>query len=306
MHEAKVKANLLSKTLCPGVGVKLREEGACPCRTPGWHKHIGCAGAGFDAVSKPCVECGINTCDECRIHIMYQVFMEDPGLDNHRWWAGYLFAFRNPTTLYPPQGPDKASWYLPADLARPHHDQGRLHIPLHVNAIADPEPLDRLLDTNLGTHHLTPWGRTTVPFEGMNVIGILSMVASSRKQATCQACFDSLYVGSPEPCSCTLRKRFLDRWVCMACHIADWERVCDDENPSSSPTCCHCGDVIAEEEDYAPTCSWCDAPVGEMQEDSDAEEEYVDNDDDDENAGPAPPANLPAGKHPAYLQDELG
>ncbi|KAH7395333.1 hypothetical protein DE146DRAFT_105213 [Phaeosphaeria sp. MPI-PUGE-AT-0046c] len=156
MDEAKVKANLLSKTLCPGLGLSIRNRTHCPCRTREWHKSIGCGGAGYDAKSKPCIECGINTCNECRVHVTYQPLMEDPGLDGRRWWAGYTFLTSGPLAICPPRGPTKASWYLPAEQTRSHHDQGRIHIPLQIRAIADPEPLDRLLDADLATKDLEP------------------------------------------------------------------------------------------------------------------------------------------------------
>lgn len=110
----------------------------------------------------------------------YQVCMEDPGMDGHRWWAGYPFTFPTPVALYPPRGPGQTSWDLPSDLKHSHHDQGGLHAPLYIDAIADPELLDRLLDMDLGWHTLTPRGRTTFPFQGRNVVGFLNSIATSR------------------------------------------------------------------------------------------------------------------------------
>lgn len=75
LDDAKAKANLLTKTLCPELGLAMRKMGHCRCKTRLWHKFVGCAGEGYDARSKACAACGINTCDECRIHVLYQVFV---------------------------------------------------------------------------------------------------------------------------------------------------------------------------------------------------------------------------------------
>jgi hypothetical protein len=99
MDSVQVKANLLKKTLCPGLGLEARLANHCPCKTRDWYLYAGCGGEGYDVDSKPCVECGVNTCDECRIHVVYQTFMEDPGLNARRWWAEYFSLFHI-TSLY--------------------------------------------------------------------------------------------------------------------------------------------------------------------------------------------------------------
>jgi hypothetical protein len=100
-----------------------------------------------------------------------------------------------------------------------HHDQGRVHFPLYTHSIADPEPLDHILDVSLGRGYITPRGRTSEPYNGLQLIQVFNMTAQSRKELLCAPCFDEkLKAGYPH-CSCTFRKRLLDRWVCMPCHM---------------------------------------------------------------------------------------
>jgi hypothetical protein len=310
MNEAQVKANLLTKTLCPGLGLLARKLSHCPCKTRGWNTYIGCGGEGYDVHSKPCAECGLNTCDECRIHVVYQTFMEDPGLDNRRWWAGHVLNIPTPFGLLPPRGADGDAWNLPADLMRSHHDQGRFHAPLSVYAVADPEPLDRILDTNLGLRDITPVGRTNMPFDGENVVGIFQTITELRKEMLCGDCAEECELADLAPCSCTLRKRFVDRWVCASCfqkeHASDWELshshlVVHGAGHVVVREHCSCCDQISPG-NYKMRCNWCDGHIpNETENDGEdihdaAEEDVRNNDDDDENAGPAPtdpPANRP-------------
>jgi hypothetical protein len=228
--------------------------------------------------------------------------MEDPGLDNRRWWAGFVLHCPTPFALHPPKGMNGDAWKLPADIMRPHHDQGRFHAPLHVNAIADPEPLDRILDTNLGQHDITPWGRTSEPFDGDNVVGIFQAMADSRKELLCSECVKDRGLTMSAPCSCTLRKRFLDRWLCFPCYLEEHRRdhqlgdSClfqDESGRVVEEDFCSCGTMIGSD-DYEARCNWCNSLIIHANEDEDDgtsvdEAEAPNNhDEEDENAGPAP------------------
>lgn len=127
---------------------------------------------------------------------------------------------------------------------------------------------------------------------------VLMFYPNLGRNAFCRSCFDSACSGPQKPCSCTLRKRFLDRWVCIPCHNTKWDRLHEiqQERWWNGPIC-QCGTKIAREDDHELTCIWCEGLIDKSQDDPDIgateEEYYVDNDDDDKNAGPAPPANLP-------------
>jgi hypothetical protein len=310
MHEPQAKANLLTKTLCPGVGQALRLAVHCPCKTREWHTFIGCGGDGYDVPSRPCVDCGVNTCDECRTHVVYQVYMQELGLDKRRWWAGHFLNVRTPFAIYPPKGVDvdESTWHLPADLTKSHHDQGRIHIPLHIASIADPEPLDRILDTNLGRRHVTPAGRTDMPYEGDQLVAFFEMVAHGRRELVCTPCFNLHQEAKKNParCSCTFRKRFLDRWLCIPCHETEAARdekllerlLVDTETGHVHARSCRCGDRITCCAGYKIICNWCDGQVEyakteDEAEDDDAAVTFVDNDDDEEHAAPVPDDLMP-------------
>ena len=295
MHDVNVKANLLAKTLCPGRGLELRKKIHCSCAGKGFSPSIGCAGAtGFNVQSRPCHGCGINTCDECRIHVLYQVFTQDPGIDMHRWWAGYLFLNPRVVAIYPPKNEDNALWNLPADQMMPLHDQGHFHVPINIIAVADPEPIARMLDINLGRHAIEPRGRTTFPYSGRPVVSDLVDIQKSRLERMCHACFERHQAQKLPPCSCTLRKRFLDRWLCIPCYmkedesdtaLVEIEDLGDDQY--SITRVCECGAPLNEEKDWINICGWCKGTVaGALPMNSDDPDETVsydgDDDDDDE------------------------
>ncbi|KAH5514880.1 hypothetical protein HBI29_095270 [Parastagonospora nodorum] len=316
MGHAKVKKSLLRKTLCPGMGIEIRRSIHCPCKTPGWHEYSGCSGEGYDVASKPCIECGINTCDECRIHVTYQVFMDDSGFDNRRWWAGYLMLIPSVFGLHPPEGTEGSSWHLPPDMMASRHDQGRLHVPAHVLALADPEPLDRILDTNLGRHSLTPWGRTDEPYNGENVIDPFMSIAIRRKVFVCQPCYQEHHERKEvAPCSCTFRKRFLDRWMCIPCHVKEVHRIernstdqleLDENKIYYESFSCLCGSKLSLHGDRESICAWCDGCIN-IHDHEDTNEEidrdFKNNDDDDSNAGPVPEDATPGALTPVDNKD---
>lgn len=316
MGNTKVKKSLLRKTLCPGLGLEIRRSIHCPCKTPAWHKYSGCGGEGYDVTSKPCIECGINTCDECRTHVTYQVFMDDSGLDNRRWWAGHLMLIPYVFGLLPPEGIEGSSWHLPPDLMTSHHDEGRLHIPAHVSALADPEPLDRILDKNLGRHNLSPWGRTTEPYNGENVIDPLTTIAMDRRVLVCQPCYkEQRERKEVAPCSCTLRKRFLDRWMCIPCNLKEMNRIqgkrtdqleLDETEIHYESFTCRCGSKFSLHGDMEFLCAWCDGCIivhDHEDTNEELEKDFKNTDDDDSNAGPVPEVATPGVLTPVDNKD---
>jgi len=232
--------------------------------------------------------------------------MDDSGLDNRHWWAGYLMLIPYVFGLLPPEGIKGSSWHLPPDLMKSHHDEGRLHIPAHVSALADPEPLDRILDTNLGRHYLTPWGRTTEPYNGDNVIDPLTTITMDRRVPVCQPCYEAQRQRREvAPCSCTLRKQFLDRWMCISCNLKEMCRVqdqttgqleLDETGHHYESFTCRCGSKFSLHGDVEFLCAWCDGCINvHDHEDTDEEidKDFKNTDDDDSNAGPVPEVAMP-------------
>ena len=247
--------------------------------------------------------------------MVYQFYVEDPGVNKHRWWAGTFLDNPDSFAMYPPKDADQAaSWHLPLDLLKPHHDQGRAHIPLYIDAIADPEPLDRILDMDLGRGIITPKGRTTMPYAGHNLMMMFNLQALKRQEMVCSSCFDEVQKmeSKPEPCSCTFRKRYLDRWICFPCVMKEEAemtaaRVKQTEVETIGPMHyhlnswnCRCGVTIMADDEPQAICNWCQGPIVDDEAvDEDENETIIDIEDEesqeneDENAGPEP-GNLSA------------
>jgi hypothetical protein len=317
MDDASAKTNLLSKTLCPGVGIIVRMTSHCPCPAKTFNPMIDCSKFGFETESRPCVECGINTCDECRIHVFYNSLTEDSGFDKRRWWAGFYFLQPSAIAVYPPKDSDNSTWHRPIEDMLPLHDQGRVHIPLNLNigAIGEPEPIARMLDLDLGTRQfISPRGRTQFPYSGDSIVSFLNMIVNKRKDLACPSCYQERQKKGVVPCSCTLRKRFLDRWLCATCYIkedkADEDLRCHvpitDEIGQGHVHVCDCGAELAPEVRPKVMCNWCkgeierptqgteDAAASENDEDiNDEEEEEAEEEDDDENHSAADFADAP-------------
>jgi hypothetical protein len=157
---------------------------------------------------------------------------------------------------------------------KPRHDQGRLHIPLNIGAMGDPEPMERILDLDLGTRHfIKPLGRTQYPYSGHQIVSFLNMIVNKRKDLACPSCYRERQKKCVAPCSCTLRKRFLDRWVCASCYIkedsADEDLRCHvpvaDELGQGHSHVCGCGADLATEERPKIMCNWCKGEIVESE-----------------------------------------
>jgi hypothetical protein len=314
MEQAPVRASILRKTLCPGLGLEARFLTHCPCPLKGWVALDGCGGEGYDVVSKPCVGCELNTCDECRFHIFYHVAVDDVGLDGHRWWAGYFFSHPTPIAVYPPKGPEGASWYLPRHEIQSHHDQGRLHAPLDIGAVADPEPIERILDINMGAKCIQPWGRTTAPFSGRNIIKTFDAMFWERIEMVCMSCSKEQLQLNYKPCSCTLRKHYLDRWTCITCHAYEVDQIEALREGSMVVVggqlrglFCRCGgELMGAKIDMI--CRWCRGHISDSillpdDEGDVGAKGLKNNDDNDENAGPAPAFVYPNTMQPVENKD---
>jgi hypothetical protein len=270
MDDANAKANLLSKTLCPGMGYFARAISHCICSVKTFEPIVDCAGLGFATESRPCAKCAVNTCDECRIHVLYNFLTEDSGFDQRRWWAGFCFLQPEAIAVYPPKNSEEDAWHLPIKDMKPLHDQGRIHIPLNIIAIGDPEPLQRILDLDLGTHQfIEPIGRTQYPYSGVQIVSSLNMIVNKRKDLTCPSCYQERWKKGLARCSCTLRKRFLHRWLCATCYIqedrADEDLRCHtpiaDEVGEGHSHVCGCGAEFTSEAELKVMCNWCKGEV---------------------------------------------
>jgi hypothetical protein len=158
LHKPNCRTNLLTKTLCPGHGFKIRREehnvldersdeahtswsSTFPSKKSAFVKFHQCGGNNprSEIESRPCVRYCMNTCNECRIHVTYQSLVEDPrsDLDNQRWWAGHILLSGTTFQLLPPTSSDiydvetattDARWNEPIETMLPNHDAGRIGV----------------------------------------------------------------------------------------------------------------------------------------------------------------------------------
>lgn len=301
--------NLLGKTLCCGSGIALRQrvhikssffyQFKCTefaqCRTVSGRHSIE---------SRSCVSCKVTTCDECRIHCVYQSIYEaptDPGdLPN---FSGFVMldpfevGILSPHHLASepelseaaslPKWQDRAS--NPA--AGPYHDQGFLDLPLQFEQSGTPQKISDVIDVDLGYTSLKTWSGTSQFGFPAPVLRSLSNVAEQRKLFLCECCFTDASKGykalNPElpnlpwldrqiegsakktlkKCHCSLRSQILDRWQCTKCYAKEQSTIENIHSMAPEPEYqeCRCGQPA-----HKPVCMWC---WGEVAERSDAIEQ---------------------------------
>ncbi|KAF1923871.1 uncharacterized protein M421DRAFT_425369 [Didymella exigua CBS 183.55] len=280
--------NLLGRMSCCGTGIAMRKRmhhkstfyyayqctEFAQCRTTSSRRSIA---------ERPCVTCRVTTCDECRIHCVYQSIYETPAdpeeLPN---FSGFVLldslecAILSPHHLFTedvdlPQWQDRAS-----DAAvGPYHDQGFLDMPLEIDQPGRPEKISDVLDVDLGLNSLTKWsGNSQFGFPSP-VLQVLCNVAEERMLLLCKCCFDEAPKGykglKPElpklswlspnmnqevlkECHCSMRSHVLDRWQCVKCYDNEVSLIkgVHSEAPRPETWSCRCG-LDAER----IVCMWC-------------------------------------------------
>ncbi|KAJ4990494.1 hypothetical protein SVAN01_03941 [Stagonosporopsis vannaccii] len=312
--------NLLSKIPCCGSGITLRQhlhvkssffyQYECTefaqCRTASGRHSIE---------SRSCVSCKVTTCDECRIHCVYQSIYEapaDPGdLPN---FSGFVMldpfevGILSPHHLASePELSEAASlpkWRDRATnaTAGPYHDQGFLDVPLQFEQGGTPEKISDVINLDLGYNSLTAWSGTSQFGFPSPVLRSLCTTAEQRKLFLCEWCFTDARKGynalSPklpklswldgaiegfakealQECHCSLRTHVLDRWQCIKCFGKE-ESIIENIHsmaPDSQYQECRCGQPASK-----IVCMWC---WGEVVERSDAIEQAAFDNDESERA----------------------
>jgi len=218
------KANLLTKTLCTGNGMVTQSKTKTSPQALGYETFRNlskCGGLDNGALiqSRPCSNYGINTCDEWRFHLVYHSLLENPGLDEARWWSGYIAGESTPRRLFPPKEALASSpWHASY---RSQHDQGMVGVPFVDSSFAKPEPMDRMLDTDIGRQVLLQATGTLLgpPGRDNETIKLFRPMSLRRIRHRCKDCFAKAKV--TKKCGCTLRKHYLDRWTCLDCSSAE-------------------------------------------------------------------------------------
>ncbi|ORY16969.1 hypothetical protein BCR34DRAFT_446969, partial [Clohesyomyces aquaticus] len=219
------RLNLLKKTSCDGIGVRIRQVShrkskffyAFDCRD---NTRCGAAQEPPNSEMYPCVSCGVTTCQECRTHCVYQSHYQlADEEDELPCFSGFVLLDEHEMAILSPEHlRESGSWTTTVSL--PHHDQGFLDSPLDSGAFSSIELIDEIIDTNLGDGELkgTNWSGSPHPSA---VVQAFWKVSERRKRNLCKGCFeDTMLAACPSqgPCCCTLRSHFLDRWLCLRCY----------------------------------------------------------------------------------------
>ncbi|KAI4952142.1 hypothetical protein J4E91_003604 [Alternaria rosae] len=147
--------NLLGKLKCSGRGVQIRNKrhkkstffDAYDCT-----EYIKCGAKESDTECRPCSRCKVSTCDECRIHCVYQSIYETPcDEDELPNFSGFvlLSPFEIPILSPHHMSSDDSApeWESSAHgSSAPHHDQGFIDVPFEEDSFGLPECVEELLD----------------------------------------------------------------------------------------------------------------------------------------------------------------
>lgn len=272
------RVNLLKKMTCDGLGIHIRNEHHRKSEyfyTYNCKEHLRCGSEKLDqnVEQRPCVICDKMTCDECRIHCVYQSILQpatDPDeLPNYSGFAlleEYEMGILSPAHLNVGAGEELQHW------TTPHHDEGFLDIPLESSVSELPVVIDNLLDIDLGNYDLHSDESSSLA-NPSSITRAFCRVTEARKRSFCAACYvqhisnsngkcqqgklkinqascDLTKTLSSMLCDCTLRKRFLDRWLCLKCYLKEMDNV---EHGQHS---CNC-DVPFDQGPKRTLCLWC-------------------------------------------------
>ncbi|KAF2661060.1 hypothetical protein K491DRAFT_506178 [Lophiostoma macrostomum CBS 122681] len=254
------RTNLLKKMQCDGSGISIRKR--CHRKSKYFYEFnctelaaCGTRNTEQDVESRSCVACGATTCDECRIHCVYQSVFQPPDesdeLPNYSGFVlldGIEMGILSPAHL----GVEvDVEWTLPC------HDQGYLDIPLESDHWAAPETIKNIIDLDLGTYAFRS-SDSDIPHPSP-VIGAFWNVSNDRQRKYCVGCFKgaksrakSQAVGTDSLCHCSFRSRFLDRWLCLRCYQRENHSI--KTVPRSDG--CICGQPL-DSATCRTLCLWC-------------------------------------------------
>jgi hypothetical protein len=239
--------------------------------------------------------CKVATCDECRVHCVYQsIFQAPDDPDELPNFSGFVLLEPHEHGILSPHhlALDHPSprWQDPMEvLVAPHHDQGYLDAPLLYDAPAPAECIEEVLDFDLGQQSLSGIAQDSRYDCPPPVLKSLCEVTEARKIIVCgnclqnsvPKCFAAMKTESGPmpslswlsqrdgtspitPCQCTLRKRFLDRWLCLRCYENEEKTIRASTGPYSwdTMTMCRCGKAACH-----VLCLWCWGEVAEEEDD---------------------------------------
>lgn len=260
------RSSLLGKMNCDGEGVKIRRARHMKSKyfyDYGCTDYVTCGAHDptEEVESRPCVSCGATTCDECRIHCVYQSIRQPPDEpDELPSYSGFVLLYPQEMGILSPAHLKMSEFAL---WKPPYHDQGFLDIPVESSTYATPETIKLILGFNLGKHSLN-LGDSSGNTCPSSIIQPFWEITEKRKRAFCTQCFaaETGRHDSPATCNCTLRNHFLDRWLCLRCYLKEEQSIeafaCEDR--PCSPKQCNCGQRLTDSATRI-LCLWCKGEV---------------------------------------------
>jgi hypothetical protein len=284
--------NILKKVSCDGKGVQIRNRRhrLFPTSNKSRTKYVQCGTVSNDrkVESRPCIRCKGTTCNECRIHCVYQsIYEASAEEDELPEFGGFVLLEPAQVNILSPHHlqPDDAAcrWQDPMmSVEGPYHDQGFLDLPLESIHYGPPERIETILDLDLGQYSLTTFSASSHFGNPSPVFRALCEAIDVRKLDLCFACFESQAPKGPgalhpalpqltwletaqatgpiQPCHCTLRKHIVDRWVCLRCYEGEVHAMTQaTSTPCRKTGLCRCG----SHDTMHTLCMWCWGEVTE-------------------------------------------
>lgn len=262
------RINLLGKMSCDGRGIAIRRANHKKSEYstgPKCTEYVQCGAHDSTRVveTQPCVGCRQTTCNECRIHCVFQSVTEAPNAPGELpTYSGFALLCPSEMGILTPahlNGPV-------VTINSPYHDQGFLDTPFESDNYASPESIEEILDFDLGEGSLRLSNSSDEPHPSP-VIQAFWDYTETRKIKTCRPCRREERMkldgegASDQDCHCTLRTHLLDRWLCLKCFQTESQRNrCLHESQKDPMVRCKCNRWLKAKKTRVPTrrtCLWC-------------------------------------------------
>jgi hypothetical protein len=216
--------------------------------------------------ARPCTTCKHMTCDECRIHCVFQTTWQGAGADEEvPTMTGFALLSSQEMGILTPFAlglDDRATRVQQVIVGQlvPYHDMGYLEAPLASDAYANPESIDQIIHFELGRASLKLSDDSTAPHPS-SIIRPFWELTEERKWSICPSCAEEWRKGAEDAyCHCTLREHLLDRWLCLPCYKQEVESAKDlaiHPAPRAGKSACNnCGDRV-DTQSLRMMCTWC-------------------------------------------------
>jgi len=273
--------NMFSKMPCAGRGIVLRSS--IHQRSPA---SMGSRCVRYDVCgtkteraveTHPCVKCKLTTCDECRIHCVFNSTIEpEDEPDELPMYSGFVLLSHTDMGILTPAHLNLSG----ATTIAPYHDRGYLDTPWTAEQPANLESVDEILDFDLGQGPLRLADDSTARHPS-SVIHAFWEYTEERKMRLCDDCRKEQRVGDFHPkqheCDCTLREHILGQWLCLECFQEESQAIRDitkdqmawrhpitesTDSSSSSSVRCSCGKCLHETGRHI--CLWCKGTIHDL------------------------------------------